>query len=52
MSIIDTQMKKIIDDKHKYYENFKKMKIDYFLPTNNSVSALNKNKYKENGKRN
>ena len=50
MSIIDTQMKKIIDDKHKYYENFKKMKIDYFLPTNNSVSALNKNKYKENGK--
>ena len=45
MSIIDTQMKKIIDDKNKNYENFKNMKIDYFSSINNNASALSKNKY-------
>jgi len=48
MSIIETQMKKIIDDKPKNYENFKKMKIDYFSSINNSESISTKNKYKEN----
>ena len=45
MSIIDTQMKKIIDDKKKNYENFKNIKIDYFSSINNNASALSKNKY-------
>jgi len=48
MSIIETQMKKIIDDKQKNYENFKKMKIDYFSPINNSVPTATKNNNKKN----
>jgi hypothetical protein len=50
MTIIETQMKKIIDDKHKNYENFKNMKIDYFSSTNNNASTFAKHKYKENEK--
>ena len=50
MSIIEIQMKKIIDDKHKNYENFKNMKIDYFSSINKSTSVITKNKYKENEK--
>ena len=42
-------MKKIIDIKQKNYENFKKMKIDFFSSSNNSElkSAKTKTKYKE-----
>ena len=49
ISIIETQMKKIIDVKQKNYENFKKMKIDFFSSSNNSElkSAKTKTKYKE-----
>ena len=52
ISIIDTQMKKIIDVKQKNYENFKKMKIDFFSPSNNteSKSAKTKPKYKDKDK--
>ena len=49
INIIETQMKKIIDIKQKNYENFKKMKIDFFSSSNNSElkSAKTKTKYKE-----
>ena len=52
ISIIETQMKKIIDLKQKNYENFKKMKIDFFSSSNNSEvkSAKTKSKYKEKEK--
>lgn len=52
INIIDTQMKKIIDEKRKNYENFKKMKIDFFSSPNNSESKLakTKSKYKDKEK--
>ena len=50
ISIIDTQMKKIIDVKQKNYENFKKMKIDFFSSSNNSISKSAKTKYKDKDK--
>ena len=49
MSIIETQMKKIIDDKQKNYENFKKIKIDFFSSSsdNSTFYTSSKNKNKE-----
>jgi hypothetical protein len=48
ISIIDTQMKKIIDVKQKNYENFKKIKIDFFSSSdsNESKPAKTNDKYK------
>ena len=52
ISIIDIQMKKIIDIKQKNYENFKKMKIDCFSSSDNTESKPDKTnaKYKEKEK--
>ena len=41
MSIIETQMKKVIDDKQKNYENFKKIKIDFLNPNNININEVN-----------
>ena len=46
ISIIDTQMKKIIEIKQKNYENFKKMKIDFLSSSNNPEPKSNKTKTK------
>ena len=42
MNIIETQMKKVKDDKHKNYEKFKKIKVDIFsLSDNNNANNNN-----------
>ena len=40
MDIIQTQMKKVFDDKQKNYENFKKIEIEINTPTNNEKQDL------------
>jgi hypothetical protein len=38
--IIETQMKKVIEDKQKNYENFKKIKIDDFCANSTDINSL------------
>ena len=41
MNIIETQMKKVKDDKHKNYEKFKKIKVDLFSLNDNNNGISN-----------